>query len=201
MMEMKGKNIKVALFSFIFGGLLFFLIGKFSSQYKMENSLEYGQVYNGSVNNDQLKLIKEESVDNPVLPLKRIEIRYRDTGRTETKYIYQVVDTAAIIADYVLKRTYDIIAFDDMDKGKLRLFPVIQYNKLEEINYEFTPVRRTSIYKEKVWQPFISGSYSTLDIVGFGGGLFYHKLGFEYQYQIDYKNMRKGHLLELKYRF
>lgn len=97
--------------------------------------------------------IKEESSDKSILLIKQIEIQYRrDTGNTksvtELRYIYQIVYTGAIIADYILKRSYDVIAFDDMDKGKLRLFPVIQYNKLEAINYGFTPIyRQTSVYK------------------------------------------------------
>ena len=180
------KNIYIAIISFSLGGVLSFLVGRVSLQHKMENSLAYGKAYKGTVSNIQLNSIKEERPDKPILPMKQVEIHYRDTGKTklltETRYIYQIVDTAAIIADYIVKRFYDVIAFDDMDKGKLRLFPVIQYNKLQGINYEFTPVyRQTSIYKERVWQPFIYGSYSTLDIIGLGGGLFYHNIGFEYQ--------------------
>ncbi len=203
---MMKKYIYIAIISFSLGGVLSFLVGRVSIQHKIEDLSVYGETYKGIVSNIQLNPIKEESSDKPVLPMKQVEIQYKDTGKTklitETRYIYQIVDTAAIIADYILKRSYDIIAFDDMDKGKLRLFPVIQYNKLEGINYEFTPVyRQTSIYKEKVWQPFISGSYSTLDIISLGGGLFYHNLGFEYQYQIDYENIRNGHSFGLKYKF
>lgn len=203
---MMKKNIYIALISFIVGGVLSFLVSRVSMQYKIESTSVYGETYEGAVSNIQLNPIKEESSDKPTLPMKQIEIQYRDTGSTEsiteTRYIYQIVDTAAIIADYVLKRSYDVIAFDDMDKGKLRLFPVIQYNKLDAIDYEFTPVYpQTSVYKEKVWLPFISGSYSTLDIIGLGGGIFYHNIGFEYQYQIDYENIRKGHSFGLKYKF
>ncbi len=203
---MMKKNIYIAFISFIVGGVLSFLVSRVSMQHKIESTSVYGETYEGAVSNIQLNPLKEEGSDKPILPMKQIEIQYRDTGNTEsiteTRYIYQIVDTAAIIADYVLKRSYDVIAFDDMDKGKLRLFPVIQYNKLDAIDYEFTPVyRQTSVYKEKVWQPFISGSYSTLDIIGLGGGIFYHNIGFEYQYQIDYENIRKGYSFGLKYKF
>lgn len=92
----------------------------------------------------------------------------------ELRYIYQIVQTGAKITYYILKRSHDVIVYDDMNKDKLRIFRLIQYNKLEGINSEFTPVYcQTSVYKEKVWQLFISGSYSALDIIGLRGGVFY----------------------------
>ena len=112
------------------------------------------------------------------------------------------VDTSAIIADWELKRTYKLTPFDNKTQGKLELFPVIQYNKLSALDYNFTPViERQTIYKTKVWQPFISASYSTLNYIGIGGGIFYHNLGFEYQYQKSLGSLGDGHTVGIKYNF
>lgn len=119
---------------------------------------------------------------------------------------YIPIDSAAyaklVIADYELKRTYKLTPFDNKTQGKLELFPVIQYNKLSVLDYNFTPViERQTIYKTKVWQPFISASYSTLNYIGIGGGIFYHDIRIEYQYQKSLGSQSNGHLFGVKYKF
>lgn len=183
-----------------------FFIGR--STIKTETEIKYipGKTISGSVSNNQFESVKEEIPNKPLLPTKIIEIQYKDTGRiktiTETKYMYQVVDTAAIIEDYIKKRTYAITAFDNTEQGKLLLYPVVQYNKLTGIDYLFTPMQKqTNTYLQKTWQPFISASYSTLNYVGIGGGIFYHNLGLEYQYQKSLGSQSNGHLFGAKYKF
>ena len=155
----------------------------------------------GSIDDNQLVPIKVEVPTLPYLPV-RIDTVYKDSIQTEIKYIVQRVDTAAIIADYILKRSYNITAFDSKELGTLKLFPTVQYNQLLGLDYEFTPVlKQMTIYKEKVWQPFLSGSYSTLNYINFGVGVFYHDLGFEYQFQKDIGYKNNGHLFGLKYKF
>lgn len=183
-----------------------FFIGR--STIKTETEIKYipGKTISGSVSNNQFESVKEEIPNKPLLPTKIIEIQYKDTGRiktiTETKYMYQVVDTAAIIEDYIKKRTYAITAFDNTEQGKLLLYPVVQYNKLTGIDYLFTPMQKqTNTYLQKNWQPFISASYSTLNYVGIGGGVFYHNLGFEYQFQKSLGSQGNGHLFGVKYQF
>lgn len=151
-----------------------FYIGRSTIDTKTKTEYIKGETVTGSVNPNQFVPIKEEK------PL----IHYRDTG--SVKYVNLPIDTAAIVADWEMKRTYKLVPFDDKKLGKLELFPVIQYNKLSALDYNFTPIiERQTIYKTKVWQPFVSGSYSTLDYIGIGGGVFYHNLGIEYQYNID----------------
>lgn len=175
-------------------GIVCLIIGFFigRSTIDSEPKKEYikGEMVTGSVSPTQFELIKEEKPN----------IQYKDTG--SIKYLSIPVDTSAIIADYELKRTYKLTAFDNKTQGKLELFPVIQYNKLSALDYNFTPViERQTIYKTKVWQPFISASYSTLNYIGIGGGIFYHNLGFEYQYQKSLGSQSNGHLFGLKYGF
>lgn len=183
------KASLIALFGIVCLVIGFF-IGRSTIDTKTKIEYVRGQKVTGSVSPTQFEPIKEE---RPV-------VQYRDTG--SVKYINRPVDTAAIIADWELKRTYKLTAFDNKTQGKLELFPVIQYNKLSALDYNFTPViERQTIYKTKVWQPFGSVSYSTLNYVGIGGGIFYHNLGFEYQYQKSLGNQSDAHTFGLKYKF
>ncbi|MBF0759536.1 hypothetical protein IR148_00575 [Dysgonomonas mossii] len=177
-------------------------IGFFSgrSSIDSEPKKEYikGETLTGSVSPTQFEPIKEEKPDKSLLPF----IQYRDTGSVR----YMPIDSAAyaklVIADYELKRTYKLTAFDNKTQGKLDLFPVIQYNRLSALDYNFTPViERQTIYKTKIWQPFISASYSTLNYIGIGGGIFYHDIGIEYQYQKSLGSQSNGHLFGVKYKF
>jgi len=185
--------------------LLLFAIGFFTGRQTMQTktSIEFveQETVSGSISNNQLITEKEEMPPNPNLPIKRDTV-YKDSIRSEIKYIIQKVDTAAIIAGYILKKSYNLTAFESKELGTLKLFPTVQYNQLLGLDYEFTPIQRqVTVYKEKVWQPFLSGSYSTLNHVSLGGGIFYHNLGFEYQYQKDITGKNDGHLLGLKYKF
>lgn len=176
-------------------GLVWLAIGFFIGRSTIDTltKVEYvkGPTVSGSVSPTLFISTKEEKPN----------IQYRDTG--SIRYISTTVDTAAIIADYEMKRTYNVVAFDNKELGKLELFPVIQYNKLSALDYNFTPViERQTISKTKILQPFGSVSYSTLNYVGIGGGFFYHNLGFEYQYQKSFSDkFGDGHSLGLKYRF
>lgn len=192
------KYILIALFSFIAGSTIFFFIGRSSIVPEPKKEYIKGETVTGSVSPTQFKPMKEEKPNKPLFPF----IQYKDTGSVK----YMPIDSAAyaklVIADYELKRTYKLTAFDNKTQGKLELFPVIQYNKLSALDYNFTPViERQTIYKTKVWQPFISGSYSTLNYIGIGGGMFYHDIGIEYQYQKSLENQSNGHLFGLKYKF
>ena len=47
--------------------------------------------------------------------------------------------------------------------------------------------------------PYVGVSYSTLNHVGIGGGMFYHNLGIGAKYITDFN--KKGFDFELKYKF
>ena len=95
------KYLLTALLSFIAGGIIFFFVGRYTIQTESEVDYVPGETISGSVSNNQLEPVKEEKPDKPILPIKEVEIQYRDTVSiktiTETRYLYQVVDTAAII--------------------------------------------------------------------------------------------------------
>ena len=176
-----------------------FFIGFFIGRSTVTNDkkTEYvkGEMINGSVSNNQIEPTKETKPDKPILPLVSDTI-YLDS----IIYIVQKVDSAAIIADYILKKDYQLTLFDNKENGKLTVAPTVQYNKLTGLDYSFTPIQRvTTITKERTWQPFASASYSTFNYVGIGAGAFYHDIGFEIQYQTDFT--KKGLLISGKYKF
>lgn len=175
-----------------------FFIGRSSIDSEPKKEYIKGETLTGSVSPTQFEPIKEEKPDKSLLPF----IQYRDTGSVK----YMPIDSAAyaklVIADYELKRTYKLTPFDNKTQGKLELFPVIQYNKLSALDYNFIPIiERQTIYKTKAWYPFISASYSTLNYIGIGGGIFYHDIGIEYQFQKSLGSQGNGHLFGVKYQF
>ena len=144
-----------------------------------------------------IALIKEERPVEPELPI-RIDTIYVDN----IMYMYKTVDTAAIIADYELRRQYLVPLFDNQ-YGKLEISLNTQYNKLDDISYTFVPIREIQRIKVKqVWQPFVSASYSTIGLCGIGGGIFYDNIGIEYQWQYPLlNNIPKSHLIGFKWKF
>ena len=188
------KNILLlCIISFIVGAIISFFIGRKTIDVKTKTEYIKQEPVEGSADVKQLTPFKEEIPTNPVLPVK-----------FDTVYLVAQIDTAAIIADYIVKRYYDITAFDNSQYGTLKLLPTLQYNKLSDLSWEFTPIQvKTTVYKEPALTPFISSSYSTIGYFGIGGGMFYNNYGLEYQYQksILNNNNQSGHIFSFKYKF
>ncbi len=133
---------------------------------------------------------------NPVLPMKPDTIKL--PGGIE--YKYYKVDTAAIIADYIKLNKYSRTLFDDDKVGKLTVGAEVQYNKLNKLDYSFTPMeKQTTIIKQKVFTPFVSTSYNTFGYFGAGGGTYIKNIGVGAKYLTDFKD--KGYEFELNYKF
>jgi hypothetical protein len=121
---------------------------------------------------------REEIPVNPVLPVKA------DTVWMEKiAYVAQKVDTAAIIQDYISKRSYNLTLFDN-EMGRLVISPVVQYNKLEPVSWSFTPIQK-QIYRQPKWQFFAGAGVNTFDHVNFSLGAFRKKVGVECYYIRD----------------
>ena len=191
---MKKNILTIFIPIFIAGVILGFMLGRESKSeqviYKTQPSVT------GSVTHPVAK--SETTPEHPVLPI-RVDTFYKD----KIKYVVQTVDTAAIIDDYIKKRSYEIVAFDKPDVGKLEVKADVQYNNLSLFDYSFTPVEKTTTNeKKRVWIPFVSASWIINESVAVGGGLFYHDIGIEYQFQFHTEDIFKnGHLVSLKYKF
>jgi len=141
--------------------------------------------------------VVEERPEVSALPVKR-DTFWRDSIR----YVIEKVDTAAIIAEYEMRRFYQVLLFDN-NYGKLDVSMNSQYNRLGDVSYTFVPIVKEVIrYRERVWQPYVAASFSTLsNSAGIGGGVFYKSIGFEYQYQRAMFDSRFGHQFGLKWKF
>jgi hypothetical protein len=129
----------------------------------------------------RLEPVRVETTVMSLLPMRQDTV-YID----RMVYTREVVDTAAIIADYELKRSYAVQLFDNKQYGKLNIGFDVQYNRVGEMSYEFVPVTRI-VYQEKAWRPFLSISYGTLGYAGVGAGMFYRSIGVGVQYVTDLK--------------
>ncbi len=126
--------------------LLFLSVGR-QEEHGIKTEMVKGKTVKDSVDTRLLFPVSEEIPDRPELPYKQPEVQYqyKDTGSlrtiTETRYILQTVDTAAIIAGYIMKKKYALDVFDNIELGKLTVYPTVQYNRLTGLNYEYTPVK------------------------------------------------------------
>lgn len=129
----------------------------------------------------------------PKLPIKRDTV-YIDNIR----YITEEVDTSAIIQDYILTRTYEFNVFNNDTLGMFDVKQKIGYNKLLSFDYIFTPItKQITQLREPVFTPFITMGYSTNQSVSLGGGLYYKRIGVEYNMNISNQNY---HTFKLNYK-
>ncbi len=133
--------------------------------------------------------------------IKFVNVYKKDSTGREISILDTTKSKEATIHDWNLERKYSNQVFNN-ENGKLLYDITVQNNKLSKFNYTFTPIQKvTTTIKERIFQPYVSGSYSTLDIASVGGGFFYHNLGIEYQLQKDFRYNGTGHSLGLKYKF
>lgn len=157
---------------------------------------------------ESIRYVKGETIEKTV----EIPVPYKVEVSAQPIYLYKKadtiystitpeIDTAAILNDWITRRSYKQNLFDNQH-GKLSVDASIQYNQLQSLKYNFTPIQKeTSIIKQQIWMPYVAISYSTLGNTSIGGGVFYHNLGIEYQFQKDFRYNDTGHSLGLRYKF
>lgn len=116
----------------------------------------------------------------PLLPTKLDTVYVQDI-----LYQVQVVDTAAIIADYILQRDYAFNLFQN-EYGKLDIKNTVQYNTLTNLEYTFTPTVKHTIKTPSIplFTPFAMIQYNTSNTLSAGGGLFIGNIGGYYNYNL-----------------
>lgn len=137
--------------------------------------------------------------ENKPIKDKLVPVYKKDSTGIESSELDTAKSKDATIQDWNVERKYANMLFNN-ENGKLLYDITVKNNRLSNFEYTFTPMQKqTTIYKEKVWQPYASASYSTLNYVGVGLGIFYHDVGFGAKYVTDFN--KKGVEFELKYKF
>jgi hypothetical protein len=173
-----------------------FLAGCWSSKPVEKISYKKGETVRDTIYSERLVPYKVEVPAKPNLPLKPDTIRL--SGKPEI--IAMKVDTAKIIADYIIKNSYQKTLFDNTKDGKFIFNAIVQYNQLQQIGYEFTPIQKTiTIEKKPVLTPFLTVSYNTLGYIGTGIGIYYHDIGVSAKYLSNFNNT--GYEFGINYKF
>jgi len=172
--------------------LISFFLGRITTKPKETVKYVKGETITNTVKVPDVKYIEVPKIY--YLPTKPVTI-------TKDSIVVQVVDTSKIIEEYITKNQYIFNVFDD-EKGKLDVNQTIQYNKLQNFDYTFTPIQKEiTIKRERIVSPFASVSYNSFGTVGAGGGLFYHNIGVEVQYLYSTYEKRSGLSGGLKIKF
>jgi hypothetical protein len=174
----KAKNAVICCVVCLTAGIV---IGFFAGRHTVsEEKTVYVREASVSGVSAPLEPVSVETPSAPILPV-RTDTVYLD----HIVYIRTTVDTAAIIADYELKRSYTTRLFDNQH-GTLDLSLSTQYNRLGALSYEFTPITKV-VYRERAWRPFATATFNTLGYVGAGVGLSYKSTGIGLEYVTDFK--------------
>lgn len=189
------KYILVALLFFTIGCAISFFIGRSTIDTKTKTEYVKGETIKDTVYIPAPYSEKKADKEN------LIPVYTKDPEGKETTELDTIKSKDVTIHDWNLERKYSDLVFDN-ENGKFLYDITVQNNKLSKFNYTFTPIQKvTTTIKERIFQPYVSAGYSTLDIASVGGGFFYHNLGIEYQFQRDFRYNDTGHSLGLKYRF
>lgn len=197
------KKWRIAIYAII--GLLIWLfgfqIGREHSEKVIDTKTEYieGKTIHDTVNNpipkyinkpiDTLNIIQDcikNGIYAELFPNKTIEV---------IKYVPVSADTLAILKDWATTRNYSEILFDSDTLGKCTFNANIQYNRLSDYSYQFTPItKQITITKKKInkLSPYFGIGYMNhpLGQIGF---FINDRYGISAQYQYDLNNS-KGQL-------
>jgi hypothetical protein len=151
---------------------------------------------------DSFYIEKPYKVTEPIDTLNIIQQCIKDgiyeelwPSKIITEYIeIDKTDTSAIIKDWATKRTYNEMLFDNTEIGKCSFKAEIQYNRMRQMEYDFTPVNKiiTETHHDiRLISPFVGISYLTTPwveqknhVIQINGGIFIkEKYGIQAMYQ------------------
>lgn len=149
---------------------------------------------------DTLKLHEPNHVTTPQSPLWKYDTIYINN----TPVIK--IDTMAILADWIKRRTYNENLFSNDSIGKLNLSLIVQYNKLQSVEYNYTPIQKTvtnNIITEHKYRPFIMVGFNTANQTAAQIGMFSKHFGISYECNMDKINNKiiTNHGIKLGYQW
>ena len=100
-------------------------------------------------------------------------------------------DTAAVIHDWATERVYKETLFDTDTLGRFAFDAKVQYNRLQNFDYTFTPVQKqteTTIRTVRTFLPYVGAGLDLSGSVMAQGGVFVKQnAGLAVQYRYDTK--------------
>lgn len=177
---MKTKSIIILLSAaLVFGGITGFFIGRAGQVIKETHTIEYRE-------GKQIKI----EVPTPYPVTERtttIEEKWLP-GKIEHHHDTLAFDTAAVIKDYLLERTYSVNMFNSPERGNLTVNTTVQYNRQMKLAIDYTPINQVETNTKTIkptFTPYIGASVNSMNYLGISAGLFYHNIGAEYQYHAN----------------
>jgi hypothetical protein len=163
------KNVKWVLIVIVAALFIGYFLGKSTVKVKTTTTIEYRHMPAVHVSIDAPPAL---SVHIPAVP--------QFIWRTDTVTGVAVIDTAAILADWLLPRNYAARLIED-STGTIDYSAMVQYNQLQNISLDYQPIQRTITTTKVIterWSPFLfvggnSAGYATVE-----GGIFIRKYGF-----------------------
>ena len=176
-------------------GLICFLIGRSTVPMK-----ETVKIVEGKPIRETARIpipVKETVPGNPILIYKRDTI-YTEIGRV----VYEKVDTAAIIQDYIIKRLYAFEVYND-DFGRMKIDSMtVQYNQLTGFHYTRIPKKLETVRTtEPKITPFAVAAYNTFNQASIQGGIFYRNAAVTYRYIFDTQTANTAHEIGVGVKF
>ena len=101
-------------------------------------------------------------------------------------------DTAKVVIDWATERRYKETLFDSDSLGRFAFDAKVQYNRLQNFEYVFTPVQKevnTTVKTTRKFLPYLGAGLDTKGAIQAQGGMFFNQdAGFGLQYRYDTKN-------------
>jgi hypothetical protein len=107
---------------------------------------------------------------------------------TDTVTRQQVIDTAAILADWTLRREYGARLIDDTT-GTVDYTAIVQYNQLQNLSIDYQPIQRTVTITKVIQQRFTPFVLMGGNTAGFGqveGGVLFNRWGASVEVGSDF---------------
>lgn len=169
-MDKKTIKLIAVIAGIIFALLLGIYIGKKTAPVKtitkteyiqgetIRDSIPYPVPYKVTVPADTLKILQQCIKDGIYADLFPEKIKYV----TDTVY-FEKEDTTKILEDWATKREYERTLFDSDTLGTFKLNTTVQYNRISDLKYEFTPMIKTvttTEYRVRKILPFVGAGVS-----------------------------------------
>lgn len=200
-MDRKYKYISLIILIWIVGS---FLIGYIC----------YDQGYNKAINSFDYKpsivYLSSEPIQGTIdsinlVPNYIIVGGIKENIKIKDSIVRIPTDTAGIIADFNKIKHYDIQLFDVDTLGTCSISTDVQYNRLMNLSYQFSPINKTIehsiIVKPKDWNLVGGVGLNTINMWNIQVGAFYRHIGATYQFTNEFGKNSYSHGINIMFKY